>query len=41
MLKVALIGAGGKMGLRLTQNLRDSGYIMSYHEVNPAWNKPA
>ncbi len=36
MLKVALIGAGGKMGLRLTQNLRDSEYIMSYHEVNPA-----
>jgi D-apionate oxidoisomerase len=36
MLKTALIGAGGKMGLRLTQNLRDSEYIMSYHEVNPA-----
>jgi len=36
MLKTALIGAGGKMGLRLTQNLRNSEYIMSYHEVNPA-----
>ena len=36
MLKTALIGAGGKMGLRLTRNLKDSGYIMSYHEVNPA-----
>jgi len=36
MLKVALVGAGGKMGLRLTHNLKDSGYIMSYHEVNPA-----
>jgi hypothetical protein len=24
------------MGLRLTHNLKDSGYIMSYHEVNPA-----
>jgi len=36
MLKTALIGAGGKMGLRLTRNLKDSVYIMSYHEVNPA-----
>jgi len=36
MLKTALIGAGGKMGLRLTHNLKDSGYLMSYHEVSPA-----
>ena len=36
MLKVALIGAGGKMGLRLTRNLKDSEYGMSYLEVNPA-----
>jgi hypothetical protein len=36
MLKVALVGAGGKMGLRLTHNLKNSGYLMSYHEVNPA-----
>jgi len=36
MLKVALVGAGGKMGLRLTHNLKDSGYKMTYHEVNPA-----
>ncbi|TFG43849.1 MAG: semialdehyde dehydrogenase [Bacteroidia bacterium] len=36
MLKVALIGAGGKMGLRLTRNLKDSEYIMSYHEVSPS-----
>ena len=36
MLKVALIGAGGKMGLRLTRNLKDSGYGMSYLEVSPA-----
>jgi len=35
MLKVALIGAGGKMGLRLTHNLKDSEYVMSYLEVNP------
>jgi D-apionate oxidoisomerase len=35
MLKVALLGAGGKMGLRLTHNLKNSGYIMSYHELNP------
>jgi hypothetical protein len=36
MLKVALIGAGGKMGLRLTHNLKGSDYIVSYHEINPA-----
>jgi hypothetical protein len=36
MLKVALVGAGGKMGLRLTHNLKNSGYLMSYHEVNPS-----
>jgi D-apionate oxidoisomerase len=35
MLKVALMGAGGKMGLRLTHNLKNSGYLMSYHEINP------
>jgi D-apionate oxidoisomerase len=34
MLKVALVGAGGKMGLRLTHNLKNSGYLMSYHEIN-------
>lgn len=36
MLKVVLIGAGGKMGLRLTRNLKDSEYGMSYLEVSPA-----
>ena len=36
MLKVTLTGAGGKMGLRLTHNLIDSGYDVSYLEVNPA-----
>jgi len=36
MLKVALMGAGGKMGLRLTHNLKNSGYLMSYHEINPS-----
>lgn len=36
MLKVALVGAGGKMGLRLTRNLKDSAYGMSYLEVSPA-----
>lgn len=36
MLKVALLGAGGKMGLRLTHNLRNSRYLMSYHEINPS-----
>ncbi|MBN2666419.1 MAG: semialdehyde dehydrogenase [Bacteroidales bacterium] len=36
MLKVVLTGAGGKMGLRLTRNLKDSEYGMSYLEVNHA-----
>lgn len=35
MLKVALIGAGGKMGLRLSHNLQKSDYVISYHEINP------
>jgi D-apionate oxidoisomerase len=34
--KVTLIGAGGKMGMRLTHNLINSQYDMSYVEVNPA-----
>lgn len=34
MKKVALIGAGGKMGLRLTHNLKNSVYEMSYLEVS-------
>ncbi len=36
MLKVTLVGAGGKMGLRLTHNLKDSTYSMSYFEVSTA-----
>lgn len=35
MYKVALLGAGGKMGLRLTHNLQKSDYVVSYHEINP------
>jgi D-apionate oxidoisomerase len=35
MLKVTLVGAGGKMGLRLTHNLKNSKYEISYLEVNP------
>ena len=35
MTKVTLVGAGGKMGCRLTNNLKDSIYEMSYLEVNP------
>lgn len=35
-IKITLIGAGGKMGCRLTDNLKNSGYEMSYVEVNPA-----
>lgn len=34
MSKVTLIGAGGKMGLRLTHNLKNSKYDMSYLEVS-------
>jgi hypothetical protein len=33
---IALFGAGGKMGCRITDNLKDSGYRMRYVEVNPA-----
>lgn len=36
MQKVTLTGAGGKMGLRLTHNLKDSKYAMSYLEVSDA-----
>ncbi|NSW93428.1 MAG: NAD(P)-binding domain-containing protein [Bacteroidales bacterium] len=35
MSKVSLIGAGGKMGLRLSRNLMNSKYEMSFHEINP------
>lgn len=35
MNKVTLIGAGGKMGLRLTHNLKNSKYNVSYVECNP------
>jgi len=34
-MKVSLVGAGGKMGMRLTHNLQNSDYEMSYLEVNP------
>lgn len=34
--KVVLVGAGGKMGCRLTDNLKNSVYQMRYIEVNPA-----
>ncbi len=35
MTKVTLVGAGGKMGCRLTDNLKDSEYEMSYLEIAP------
>lgn len=35
-LNIALIGAGGKMGCRLTDNLKTAEYEMSYVEVSPA-----
>jgi len=34
MKKVVLIGAGGKMGCRITDNLKDSNYEMFYLEVS-------
>jgi hypothetical protein len=34
MKNVALIGAGGKMGLRLTRNLKNSKYDISYVEIS-------
>lgn len=33
-MKVTIIGAGGKMGCRLTRNLKDSQYEMSYVEIS-------
>ena len=36
MNKVVLVGAGGKMGCRLTDNLKDSKYAVSYLEVSEA-----
>lgn len=35
-LKIVLVGAGGKMGCRLTDNLKGSSYQMSYLEVSEA-----
>jgi hypothetical protein len=32
--QITLVGAGGKMGLRLTKNLKSSGYEMTYLEVS-------
>lgn len=35
MQKVTLVGAGGKMGCRITDKIKDSGYEVSYLEINP------
>ena len=35
-IKIALFGAGGKMGCRITDNLKDSPHELLYVEVNPA-----
>jgi hypothetical protein len=35
-MKVTLVGAGGKMGLRLVNNLKDSAYQMAYLEIDAA-----
>ena len=34
MKKIALIGAGGKMGMRLTRNLKNSSFEMSFVEIS-------
>lgn len=34
MIKVTLVGAGGKMGMRLTHNLKNSQYEMTYLELS-------
>jgi len=36
MATIALVGAGGKMGCRITDNLKDSSYDVRYLEVSPA-----
>lgn len=36
MTTIALFGAGGKMGCRITDNLKDSPHRMIYIEINPA-----
>ena len=36
MKTIALVGAGGKMGLRITDNLKDSHYDMRYLEIGAA-----
>jgi hypothetical protein len=36
MTAIALFGAGGKMGCRITDNLKDSQYLISYVEISPA-----
>jgi len=35
MNNIVLVGAGGKMGVRLTRNLKQSDYAVSYLEVSP------
>jgi D-apionate oxidoisomerase len=35
MKNVTIVGAGGKMGCRITDNLKDSQYEVSYLEINP------
>ena len=32
---LALFGSGGKMGYRLTRNLRNSDYVVRHVEVSP------
>jgi hypothetical protein len=34
MIRITLVGAGGKMGCRLTDNLKKSNYLMRYVEIS-------
>jgi len=36
MIRIALLGAGGKMGLRITDNLLKSPYSVRHVEISPA-----
>jgi prephenate dehydrogenase len=36
MTSIAIMGAGGKMGYRLSRNLKGHGHDMRYVEVSPA-----
>jgi nucleoside-diphosphate-sugar epimerase len=36
-LTIAVVGAGGKMGMRVSDNLQRSTHTVRYSENSPAW----